>query len=70
MMVVTLIIAIMSSISIPIIQDSLATRQLEWIARSFIEHAHFARQQALYQGEPTQIAPRNGNDWNLSLIHI
>jgi len=64
MMVVTLIIAIMSSISIPMIQDSLATRQLEWTARSFIEHAHFARQQALYQGEPTQIAPRSGNDWN------
>ena len=64
MMVVTLIIAIVSSISIPMIQDSFATRQLEWTARSFIEHAHFARQQALYQGESVQITPRIGNDWN------
>ncbi|QWD06006.1 prepilin-type N-terminal cleavage/methylation domain-containing protein [Polynucleobacter paneuropaeus] len=64
MMVVTLIIAIMSCISIPLIQDSLATRQLEWIARSFIEHAHFARQQAFYLSESVQMTPRIENDWN------
>ena len=63
-MVVTLIIAIMSSISIPLIQESLATRQLESISRSFIEQAHFARQQALFLGESVQIVPRTENDWN------
>jgi len=63
-MVVTLIIAIMSSISIPLIQESLATRQLESTSRSFIEQAHFARQQALFLGESVQIVPRTENDWN------
>jgi len=64
LMTVISILAIMAVASIPLLNQQIATRELETIARRFIAHAHFARQQALVLGEMTRISPIKANDWN------
>ena len=62
-MAVILIIAIMAGISMPLLHQQIAVREIETIARRFVMHAQFARQQALYLGITVQIVPINGNLW-------
>ena len=57
LMAVLLIIAIAAVVPMPFIHDQLAIREIETVARKWIAHAQFARQQALLMGEPTRISP-------------
>jgi type IV fimbrial biogenesis protein FimT len=54
---VLMIIAITAVVTMPLIHEQLAVREMETIARKWIAHAQFARQQALQMGEPIRIAP-------------
>ena len=63
LMAVVLIIAIAAMATMPLLQEQIFTRQIDTIARRFIAHAHFARQQALYLGQPVRLAPRSGDQW-------
>lgn len=63
LMAVVLIIAIAAMISMPLLQEQIAAREIDTIARRFISHAHFARQQALYLGQPVRLAPSSGEAW-------
>lgn len=64
MMAVMLIIAITATISLPLLQEQIAAREIDSIARRFIAHAHFARQQALHLGESVRLAPRLDGQWD------
>ena len=64
LMAVLLIIAIMMVIAVPLVQRQLADRQLDMVARNFVRHANFARNQALYLGEWIQLVPRNERYWD------
>jgi type IV fimbrial biogenesis protein FimT len=58
MMAVVAIVAIMASIGTPLLQQQLARRDVENVARRFIQHAQFARQAALFgDGLTVQIVP-------------
>ena len=58
MMAVVAMVAIMASIGAPFLQQQLARRDVEHIARRFIQHAQFARQAALFgDGLAVQILP-------------
>jgi type IV fimbrial biogenesis protein FimT len=58
MMAVVVIVAIMASMGAPLLQQQLAQREVETVARRFIQHAQFARQAALFGGGHTvQIVP-------------
>ena len=58
MMAVVAIVAIMASIGAPLLQQQLARREVENVARRFIQHAQFARQAALLGGGVSiQIVP-------------
>ncbi len=58
MMAVVAIVAIMASIGAPLLQQQLAEREAETVARRFIQHAQFARQAALLgRGTSVQIVP-------------
>jgi len=58
MMAVVAIIAIMASMGAPMLQQQLAHREVENVARRFIQHAQFARQAALFSdGLAVQIVP-------------
>jgi type IV fimbrial biogenesis protein FimT len=58
MMAVVAIIAMMASMGAPLIQQQLAQREVEAVARRFIQHAQFARQAALFgDGLAVQIVP-------------
>jgi len=58
MMAVVAIVAIMASMGAPILQQQLAEREVEAVARRFIQHAQFARQAALFGGGyAVQIVP-------------
>jgi type IV fimbrial biogenesis protein FimT len=58
MMAVIAIVAIMASMGMPLLQQQLAEREVEVIARRFIQHAQFARQAALLGGGASvQIVP-------------
>jgi type IV fimbrial biogenesis protein FimT len=63
-MAVILIIAISVMMTMPVLQEKIAAREIEMMARRFIAHAHFARQQALYLGEPVRLVPRLGDHWD------
>lgn len=63
LMAVVLIIAITAAMSMPLLQEQIAAREIDAIARRFISHAHFARQQALHIGQPVQLMPLKGNSW-------
>ena len=64
LMAVVLLIAIMASISMPLLQKQVAAREIESVARRLIAHAQFARQQALFLGEPIRISPHSENTWD------
>lgn len=62
-MAVVLIIAIAAMATMPLLQEQIAAREIDTIARRFIAHAHFARQQALYLGQPVHLVPISGDRW-------
>ena len=62
-MTVVLIVAIMAMITMPLLQEQIAKREIETIARRFVAHAQFARTQALHLGAPVLMSPRIENDW-------
>jgi type IV fimbrial biogenesis protein FimT len=64
LMVVVLIIAIMAMITMPLLQEQIAARQIDSLARRFITHTHFARQQALHLGEQVLLAPHSEMGWD------
>ena len=58
MMAVVAIVAIIACMGAPLLQQQLAEREVETIARRFIQHAQFARQAALFgDGHAIQIVP-------------
>ena len=58
MMAVVVIVAIMASMGAPLLQQQIAHREVENVARRFIQHAQFARQAALFgDGLAVQIVP-------------
>jgi type IV fimbrial biogenesis protein FimT len=58
MMAVVAMVAIMASMGAPLLQQQLARREVENVARRFIQHAQFARQAALFgDGLAVQIVP-------------
>jgi type IV fimbrial biogenesis protein FimT len=58
MMAVVVIVAIMASMGAPRLQQQLAQREVENVARRFIQHAQFARQVALFSdGLAVQMVP-------------
>jgi type IV fimbrial biogenesis protein FimT len=58
MMAVVAIVAIMASMGAPLLQQQLAQREVETVARRFIQHAQFARQVALFgDGLAVQMVP-------------
>jgi type IV fimbrial biogenesis protein FimT len=58
MMAVVAIVAIMASMGAPLLQQQFAQREVENVARRFIQHAQFARQAALFgDGIAVQIVP-------------
>ena len=63
LMAVVLIIAIAAMTTMPLLQEQIAAREIETIARRFIAHAHFARQQALHLGQPVHLMPISGDRW-------
>ena len=63
LMAVVLIIAITAMMSMPLLQEQIAVREIDATARRFIAHAHFARQQALHMGQPVKITPMNNGLW-------
>ena len=64
LMAVILIIAIVAMMTMPLLQDQIAAREIDTIARRFVTHAHFARQQAMHLGQPVRLAPNSGEDWD------
>jgi len=56
-MAVLCIVAIMTVISMPLLREQVAAREIDFIARRLITHTHFARQQALHLGEAVLISP-------------
>ena len=67
-MAVILIIAIAAMMTMPLLQEQIAAREIETIARRFIAHAHFARQQALHLGQPVHLVPISGDQWETGWI--
>ena len=65
LMAVIVIVAITASITMPLLQRQIAIRELESVARRFISHVHFARQQALYLAEPVRIEPITEGQWEM-----
>lgn len=64
MMAVLAIVAVMASLGAPLLQQQLARREVEAVARRFIQHAQFARQAALFgNGIRVQILPIN-HQWS------
>lgn len=63
LMAVVLLIAISATITMPLLQEQIATREIESIARRFIAHAHLARQQALRLGESVRLEPALHGKW-------
>ena len=64
MMVVVFIVTIAAAMTVPMLQEQLYQRELDTLSRRFIQHAQFARQQALHSGSVVRIRPRNETDWN------
>ena len=64
LMVVILIVAIIAMSTMPLLQNQIAAREIDSVARRFIAHAHFARQQALYLGELVLLAPATQGGWD------
>ena len=69
-MAVLLMVSIMMVIAVPLIQRQLADRQLDMVARNFVRHANFARNQALYLGEFVQLVPHNEHYWGAGVAGV
>lgn len=68
LMAVVLIIAIAAMMTMPLLQEQIAAREIETIARRFISHAHFARQQALHLGRPVHLVPIADDRWEAGWV--
>jgi type IV fimbrial biogenesis protein FimT len=68
LMAVVLMIAIAAMMTMPMLQEQIATREIETIARRFIAHAHFARQQALHLGQSVHLVPSSGDQWEAGWV--
>ncbi len=68
LMVVILIVAIMAMITMPLLQEQITAREIDSVARRFIAHAHFARQQALHLGEQVLLAPSTETGWDAGWV--
>ena len=68
LMAVVLLIAIVAMMTMPLLQEQIAAREIETIARRFIAHAHFARQQALHLGQPVHLVPISGDRWEMGWV--
>ena len=68
LMAVVLLIAIVAMMTMPLLQKQIAAREIETIARRFIAHAHFARQQALHLGQPVHLVPISGDRWEAGWV--
>jgi type IV fimbrial biogenesis protein FimT len=64
LMAVILLIAIMAVMTVPIIHQQMAAREMDLIARRFIAHAQLARSLALSIGVPAFIRPLNHGSWD------
>ena len=64
LMVVIVIVAIIAMITMPLLQNQIAQREIDSVARRFISHAHFARQQALHLGEQVLLRPQDEDNWD------
>ena len=64
LMAVVLIVAVLATITMPLVHQQIADREIETIARRFIAHAQFARGQALALGHVVRIAPLHGKLWD------
>jgi len=64
LMVVILIVAIIAMVTMPLLKNQIAGREIDSVARRFIAHAHFARQQALHLGEQVLLAPATESGWD------
>ena len=67
-MVVVFIFAIALTITMPVLHEQIAIRQIESFARRLIAHTHFARQQALHLGEPVVLEPILSKQWESGWI--
>jgi type IV fimbrial biogenesis protein FimT len=68
LMAVVLLIAIAAMMTMPLLQEQIAAREIDTIARRFISHAHFARQQAMHLGQPVQLVPISGDRWEAGWV--
>jgi type IV fimbrial biogenesis protein FimT len=64
LMVVILIVAMIAMTTMPLLQNQITAREIDLVARRFIMHAHFARQQALHLGEQVLLAPAGEVGWD------
>jgi type IV fimbrial biogenesis protein FimT len=64
LMVVILIVATITMITMPLLQNQIAAREIDSVARRFIAHANFARQHALHLGEQVLLAPVTESGWD------
>jgi type IV fimbrial biogenesis protein FimT len=64
LMAVLLIVAIAATVTMPLLYEQVAIREIEAIARKWVGHAQFARQQALLMGEAVRIAPHSQGGWD------
>ena len=67
-MAVVLIIAIAAMATMPLLQEQIAAREIDIVARKFISHAQFARQQALHLGQPVRLVPISGDQWEAGWV--
>ncbi|WP_251375042.1 GspH/FimT family pseudopilin [Polynucleobacter sp. MWH-UH35A] len=68
LMAVVLIIAITAMMTMPLLQEQIAAREIDTVARRFISHAHFTRQQALHLGQPVHLVPSSGDQWEAGWV--
>ena len=64
LMVLILIVAVIAMSTMPLLKNQIAAREIDSVARRFIAHAHFARQQALHLGEQVLMAPASEAGWD------
>ena len=68
LMVVVLMIAITAAFSMPLLQEQVALREIDSVARKLITHAHLARQQAFNLGVSVKLEPRLNGRWESGWI--
>jgi type IV fimbrial biogenesis protein FimT len=68
LMAVLLIVAVATTVTMPLIHEQVAAREIEAIARKWVGHAQFARQRALLTGGSVMIAPHSQADWSRGWI--